>query len=192
MKGLSKNNNSKKDLSSTASTQREMTSSPPLPPIPAQLAPQVPEHVLDNRPAENGRRPPLDPGWYAQHGEREALNNQLNEHTFAGRDASRATSAPVEKDRPSNVDMSEGGLYDLHENENERVQVFLPSRRKGDREEKVERHVSRDDMPKAEGVPRRQNEQLTIASAYSRVDSEVDLVQFNHEGHINAILEVAF
>jgi kinesin family protein 2/24 len=44
-------------------------------------------------------------------------------------------------------------------------------------------------MPKAEGVPRRQNEQLTIASAYSRVDSEVDLVQFNHEGHINAILE---
>ncbi|CAM6043770.1 unnamed protein product [Sphagnum compactum] len=189
VKGLSKNNNSKKELNSTASTQREMTSSPPLPPIPAQLAPQVPEHVLDNRAAENGRRPPLDPGWYVQHGEREGLNNQLNEHTFAGRDASRATSAPVEKDRPSNVDMSEGGLYDLHENETERVQVFLPSRRKGDREEKVERHVSRDDMPKAEGVQRRQNEQLTIASAYSRVDSEVDLVQFNHEGHINAILE---
>jgi hypothetical protein len=38
----------------------------------------------------------------------------------------------------------------------------------------------------------RQNESLTSAGAYSMLDSEVDLVQFNHEGHINAILEVAF
>jgi hypothetical protein len=91
--------------------------------------------------------------------------------------------------------MSDGGTYDIHGaelREAERVQVVLPSRRKASREEKVERHVSQDDMAKAEGVPSWQNESLTSAGAYSMLDSEVDLVQFNHEGHINAILEVAF
>ncbi|CAK9256518.1 unnamed protein product [Sphagnum jensenii] len=192
VKGLSKNNNSKKESSSTASMQRDAPSSPPPLPVPAQLIPQVPDYVLDNRPAENSKRVPLDPGWYPQHGEREALNNQSNEYTFPGRDDSRASSAPGEKDRPSHLDMSDEGTYDIHGaelHEAERVQVVLPSRRKASREEKVERHVSQDDMAKAEGVPSWQNESLTSAGAYSMLDSEVDLVQFNHEGHINAILE---
>jgi len=175
--------------------QRDAPSSPPPLPVPAQLIPQVSDYVLDNRAAENGKRVPLDPGWYPQHREREALNNQSNEYTFPGRDDSRASSAPGEKDRPSHLDMSDGGTYDIHGaelHEAERVQVVLPSRRKASREEKVEHHVSRDDMAKAEGVPSWQNESLTSAGAYSMLDSEVDLVQFNHEGHINAILEVAF
>ncbi|CAK9225450.1 unnamed protein product [Sphagnum troendelagicum] len=120
VKGLSKNNNSKKDLSCTAPMQREATTSLPPLPIPAQLTPQVPDYVLENRAAENGRCPSFDPGW----------------------------------------------------------------------EEKVERQFSRDDVVKPESVSRRQNdEQLPSAIAHSRVDSEVDILQFNHEGHINAILE---
>ncbi|CAM6026023.1 unnamed protein product [Sphagnum balticum] len=120
VKGLSKNNNSKKDLSCTAPMQREATTSLPPLPIPAQLTPQVPDYVLENKAAENGQCPSFDPGW----------------------------------------------------------------------EEKVERQFSRDDVVKPESVSRRQNdEQLPSAIAHSRVDSEVDILQFNHEGHINAILE---
>jgi kinesin family protein 2/24 len=199
VKGLSKNNNSKKDLSCTAPMQREATTSLPPLPIPAQLTPQVPDYVLENRAAENGQYPSFDPGWYSQHVECDELNNQSKECTFSGRDDSRpsydsrALSATSEKDMSSHVDMREGGLYELHGaefHETERVQVVLPSRRKVGREEKVERQFSRDDLVKPESVSRRQNgEQLPSTIAHPRVDSEVDILEFNHEGHINAILE---
>jgi hypothetical protein len=180
--------------------QREATTSLPPLPIPAQLTPQVPDYVLENRAVENGRCPSFDPGWYSQHVEHDELNNQSKECTFSGRDDSRpsydsrALSATSEKDMSSHVDTRDGGLYELHGaefHETERVQVVLPSRRKVGREEKVERQFSRDDVVKPESVSRRQNdEQLPSAIAHSRVDSEVDILQFNHEGHINAILEV--
>ncbi|CAK9272839.1 unnamed protein product [Sphagnum jensenii] len=199
VKGLSKNNNSKKDLSCTAPMQREATTSLPPLPIPAQLTPQVPDYVPENRAAENGRCPSFDPGRYSQHVEHDELNNQSKECTFSGRDDSRpsydsrALSATSEKDMSSHVDTRDGGLHELHGaefHETERVQVVLPSRRKVGREEKVERQFSRDDVVKPESVSRRQNdEQLPSAIAHSRVDSEVDILQFNHEGHINAILE---
>lgn len=193
VKGLSKNNNSKRDLSTNSSSQREATSPPPSLQQSAQVAPQVSDYVQDNRLTENGRRPPLDPGRHLQYGERETLSNHSIEYSFSGREDSRVTSTASDKDRQSHVDISDAGVHDLHGadlQEVERVQVVLPARRKGGREEKSERYANRDDQVKADGVPRRQSDQVSSATAHSRMDTELDSVQFNHEGHINAILEV--
>jgi kinesin family protein 2/24 len=191
VKGLSKNNNSKRDLSSVPSMPRESNSSPHQQSS-TQVAPQVSEYVQDNRIAENGRRPPLDPGRYLQPGERE-FSNQSIEYSYSGREDSRGNVMSSERDRQSYGDIGESGLIDVHNAEPEvmeRVQVVLPARRKGGKEEKLDRVYNREDSSKSDGSSRRQNEQVVSSYGQSRADAEVNSIQFNHEGHINAILEV--
>ncbi|KAG0587846.1 hypothetical protein KC19_2G195600 [Ceratodon purpureus] len=155
VKGLSKNNNSKRDMNSTTSLPRESNSSPPSLLSATQVAPQVPELGQDNRLAENGRRPPLDPGRYLQQGERE-LSNQSIEYSYSGRELGKVNTAATERDRQNYTDTSESDVHDDLQ-DIDRVQGGFTTRRKGG-EEKYDRLSSRDDLSKPEGNSRRQVE----------------------------------
>jgi len=165
VKGLSKNNNSKRDMNSTTtlpttSLPRESNSSPPSLQSATQVAPQVSEFGQDNKLAENGRRPPLDPGRYLQQGERE-LSNQSLEYSYSSRELGKVNTAGNERDRQSYTDPSESGMHDVHgadPQETDRIQGGFQARRKVGKEEKLDRLSSRDELSKPDGNSRRQVE----------------------------------
>lgn len=157
---MSKNNNSKREINSTTSLPRESNSSPPSLPSATQVAPQVPELGQDNRLAENGRRPPLDPGRYLQQGERE-LSNQSIEYSYSGRDLGKANMAGSERDRQGYTDTNESGAHEVlgaDAQDIDRVQGGFSTRRKVAKEEKIDRLSNRDDLSKPDGNSRRQVE----------------------------------
>lgn len=123
VKGLSKNNNSKRDITATASLPRESNSSPP--PLPTT---QVPEFGQESKVAEIGKRPPLDPGRYMQqHSDRE-LSSQPIEYSYSGREFGKpnATSGSSDRDhRQQNYadpDNDPSFLDDPEDNIDSRVQ----------------------------------------------------------------------
>lgn len=158
VKGLSKNNNSKRDISSTTLLPRESNSSPPTLQPAIQVTPQVSDLGQD-RLAENGKRPPLDTGRYLQQGERE-LSNQSLEYSYSGREHGKVNTGVG--DRQIFTDSGESGLNDVYGPDQQEVDRAQEVRRKVGKEEKIDRLSTRDEISKSDGPSRRE---------YSREDS---------------------
>ncbi|XP_024386692.1 uncharacterized protein [Physcomitrium patens] len=155
VKGLSKNNNSKRDVGSATSLLRESNSSPPTLLSGNQVAPQVSELGQDGRVSENGRRPPVDAGRYLQQGERE-LSNQSIEYSYSGREFGKVNPAGSDRDKQNYPDISDLSVNDAYGADQLEVDRAQEVRRKVGKEEKFDRSQNRDELSRGDGLSRRQ------------------------------------
>ncbi|XP_024529613.1 kinesin-like protein KIN-13A [Selaginella moellendorffii] len=188
VKGLSKNSNAKRDPVAT----REITSSPPLS-SPLQSLPQLSE---DSRSLENGKRSLEQFGWPNEPEMTSAFSGDSSNN--GARDDGRLLSASSERERQSFRDTN--GQYDYPgptDNDQDRPQIVLPSRRRTVRDEKVDRYPSfssKDEPSDLQyGNPKRANYKDEVApaplAARGKELRDTDMVQMGYDGQINAILE---
>ena len=166
-----------------------------------QSTPQIVDYAQESRVVENGncRHPPFDYGQYVQHGDEESYKQSMDYKNVLIKEDFQTNFATKEKNRQCHMDMNinDCSMYNMYGNcdyKEDRIQVVLPTHCKviGREDSKNEQCNTFEDASNSidELNSKQLNDPLLAPPIHLKVNGEVDTLQFNHEGHINAILEV--